>query len=75
MDNKIGRLKSLNRIRVNKYLNKINKLGKKRLTTILTSEAYEEIYKRRNQSMETGIKLTTGEIIEQALKETTQGLK
>jgi len=67
---KLDRLKKIeegNRARSLKYIKKIKAEGKKQITAILNPEAYQELTRRRDESVQAGNPLSFGGIIEVAL--------
>jgi hypothetical protein len=67
---KIERLKKLdkgNRDRSKKYLEKVKKDGKKQISAFLDAQAYEELTRRRDASIQAGKPLSYGHIIKSAL--------
>jgi len=64
---RLKRIDKGNRERSKRYLDKIKASGKKQISAILSSKAYEELNRRRDESMRAGKPLSYGAIISSAL--------
>jgi len=64
---RLAKIEEGNRARSLKYLKKIKAEGKKQVTAILNPEAYQELTRRRDESVRAGNPLSFGGIIEAAL--------
>ena len=64
---KLARLEVGNRERVKRYLERVKKDGKKQLSAIISGEAYNELNRLRDASIQAGNSSSFGQIIEQAL--------
>ena len=64
---KLEKIEESNRARVRKFLEKAEKKGKKQISAIISFEAYDEICRRRDRSVQNGVQTTIGKILEDAL--------
>ncbi len=64
---RLERIDKGNRERSKRYLDKIKASGKKQISAILSSEAYDELCRRREKSIRDGKPLSYGSIITSAL--------
>ncbi len=60
---KLARIEASNRARGRRYLKRQREDGKKQISAILTGPAYDELCRRRDQSINTGIPRSFGDII------------
>ena len=64
---KLVRIEQDNRARSKRFLEKIKKEGKKQISAIISGEAYNELNRLRDASIQAGTPSSFGQIIEQAL--------
>ncbi len=64
---RLARIEQANRDRSKKYLKKIKAEGKKPISAIVSGEAFEELTRRRDESIQAGKPLSLGGVIEAAL--------
>lgn len=64
---KLQKIEDASKARSRKYLNKVKTQGKRQISAIVTDKVYDEICRRRDQSILSRNPLSTGQIIEQAL--------
>ncbi|NDY74570.1 hypothetical protein DO021_22175 [Desulfobacter hydrogenophilus] len=64
---KLARLEAGNRERVKRYLNRVKKDGKKQISAIVSANAYNELNRLRDASIQAGKPSSFGQIIELAL--------
>ena len=64
---KLARLEAGNRERVRRYLDRVKKDGRKQISAIISGEAYNELNRLRDASIQAGNPSSFGQIIEQAL--------
>ena len=64
---KLARLEERGRERSRKFLERAKKSGKKQISAIVSSEAYEELCRHRDAAIQAGTPTSFGQIIEQAL--------
>lgn len=60
---KLARIEASNRARARRYLKRQRQDGKKQISAILTGPAYDELCRRRDQSINAGIPRSFGDII------------
>ena len=64
---KLVRIEQDNRARSKRFLEKTKKEGKKQISAIISGEAYNELNRLRDASIQAGNPTSFGQIIEQAL--------
>jgi hypothetical protein len=64
---KFARIEQGNKIRSKRFLEKIKKEGKRQISAIISGEAYNELNRLRDASIQAGNPTSFGQIIEQAL--------
>jgi hypothetical protein len=64
---KLARIEQGNRARSKRFLEKTKKEGKKQISAIISGEAYNELNRLRDASIQAGTPSSFGQIIEQAL--------
>ena len=64
---KLARIEAGNRERTRRYIERIKKDGKKQISAIISGEAYDELNRLRDASIQAGKPSSFGRIIEQAL--------
>lgn len=64
---KLARIEQGNRARSKRFLEKTKKEGKKQISAIISGEAYNELNRLRDASIQAGTPSSFGQIIEQVL--------
>lgn len=73
--NKLARIEQGNRERSKRYLERTKKEGKKQISAIISGDAYNELNRLRDASIQAGTPSSFGQIIELALASYADSLR